>query len=117
MYQDMYDDQIASEISKGRGLGLADRLVQQPRRSGLPGTTQGGSTASGSSGPAGPSSGATGTPGSSAGAGTSGTSSSAAATATGSTASSCPSSAQQLQFAQSLGPRRSRPPDSWASAP
>ena len=44
MYQDMYDDQIAAEISKGRGLGLADMLVQQLRRSGLPGTAQGSST-------------------------------------------------------------------------
>jgi flagellar protein FlgJ len=104
MYQDMYDDQIASEISKGRGLGLADMLVQQLRRTGLPGTTQGSSTASGASGTAGSSSGATGTPGSSAATGTSGTSSAAAATTTGSTASSCPSTAQQLQFAQSLWP-------------
>jgi flagellar protein FlgJ len=108
MYQDMYDDQIASEISKGRGLGLADRLVQQLRRSGLPGTTQGSSTASGSAGSAdsagsaGSSSGARGTPGSSAAAGTSSTAASAAATR--STASSCPSTAQQLQFAQSLWP-------------
>jgi peptidoglycan hydrolase FlgJ len=101
MYQDMYDDQIASEISKGRGLGLADMLVQQLRRTGLPGTTQGSSTASGASGS---SSGATGTPGSSAATGTSGTSSAAAATTTSSTASSCPSTAQQLQFAQSLWP-------------
>ena len=50
MYQDMYDDQIAAEISKGRGLGLADMLVQQLRRSGLPGTTQGSSTTSTASG-------------------------------------------------------------------
>lgn len=32
LYQDMYDDQIAAEISKGKGLGLADMLVQQLRR-------------------------------------------------------------------------------------
>jgi peptidoglycan hydrolase FlgJ len=102
MYQDMYDDQIASEISKGRGLGLADMLVQQLRRSGLPGTTQGNSAASGSSGAAGSPSGAKGTPGSSAATGASSTP--AAAAATGATASSCPSTAQQLQFAQSLWP-------------
>jgi len=103
MYQDMYDDQIASEISKGRGLGLADMLVQQLRRSGLPGTTQGSSATSGASGFSGPSSGATGASGSTAGTGASGASSSAAATS-GSTASSCPSTSQQLQFAQSLWP-------------
>ena len=102
MYQDMYDDQIASEISKGRGLGLADMLVQQLQRSGLPGTTQGSSGTSGSSGSSASSSGTTGASSSAAGNGTSRTSSSAA-TAT-STASSCPGSAQQLQFAQSLWP-------------
>lgn len=91
MYQDMYDDQIASEISKGRGLGLADRLVQQLRRSGLPGTTQGSSGTSGTSGSSGASA-------------ASGASSAAAATTSTSTASSCPSTAQQLQFAQSLWP-------------
>jgi len=32
MYQDMYDDQVAAEITKGKGLGLADMLVQQLRR-------------------------------------------------------------------------------------
>lgn len=32
LYQSMYDDQIAAEISKGKGLGLADMLVQQLRR-------------------------------------------------------------------------------------
>ncbi len=100
MYQDMYDDQIASEISKGRGLGLADMLVQQLRRSGLPGTTQesSGGASTQSAAPA-----------------TSGASSSSAATATssvtsstvgttGTDTSSCPSSAQQLEFAQSLWP-------------
>jgi peptidoglycan hydrolase FlgJ len=34
LYQDMYDDQIAAQISKGKGLGLADMLVQQLRRAG-----------------------------------------------------------------------------------
>jgi flagellar protein FlgJ len=29
MYQDMFDDQIAMELSKGKGLGLADMLVRQ----------------------------------------------------------------------------------------
>ena len=31
-YQDMYDQQLALQISKGPGLGLADMLVQQLRR-------------------------------------------------------------------------------------
>jgi flagellar protein FlgJ len=29
MYQDMFDDQIAMQLSKGKGLGLADMLVRQ----------------------------------------------------------------------------------------
>jgi flagellar protein FlgJ len=29
MYQDMFDDQIALQLSKGKGLGLADMLVRQ----------------------------------------------------------------------------------------
>ncbi|MFZ0553364.1 MAG: rod-binding protein, partial [Steroidobacteraceae bacterium] len=91
MYQDMYDDQIASEISKGRGLGLADRLVQQLARSGLPGTAQGSSKASGSSGSPDSPSGAKGAAGGSGASGTGGSASSDAATTTSSTASTCPS--------------------------
>ena len=34
-YQGMFDDQLAVELSKGKGLGLADMLVQQLSRSGL----------------------------------------------------------------------------------
>jgi flagellar protein FlgJ len=34
-YRDMFDDQFAVEMSKGRGLGLADMLVQQLTRAGL----------------------------------------------------------------------------------
>ena len=34
-YRDMFDDQLAVEMSKGRGLGLADMLVQQLTRAGL----------------------------------------------------------------------------------
>ena len=34
-YQDMFDDQIAVHLSKGRGLGLADMLVRQLTQSGL----------------------------------------------------------------------------------
>ena len=29
MYQDMFDDQIAMQLSKGKGLGLADMLIKQ----------------------------------------------------------------------------------------
>jgi flagellar protein FlgJ len=38
-YQDMYDEQLAVQMSQGKGLGLADMLVQQLTRSGLKGTT------------------------------------------------------------------------------
>jgi peptidoglycan hydrolase FlgJ len=37
MYQDMFDDQIAMQLSKGKGLGLADMLVRQ-LQGGVPGT-------------------------------------------------------------------------------
>lgn len=37
-YQDLYDQQLALEISKGPGLGLADMLVQQLRREGVGGS-------------------------------------------------------------------------------
>ncbi len=37
MYQGMYDDQLALQMSKGRGLGLADMLVRQLQRLGVPG--------------------------------------------------------------------------------
>jgi peptidoglycan hydrolase FlgJ len=40
-YQGMFDDQLAVELTKGRGLGLADMLVQQLTRAGLvPGSPQ-----------------------------------------------------------------------------
>lgn len=34
-YQDMFDDQMAMHLSKGKGLGLADMLVQQLTQSGM----------------------------------------------------------------------------------
>src|SRR5689334_1338099 len=34
-YQGMFDDQLAVEMTKGKGLGLADMLVQQLTRAGL----------------------------------------------------------------------------------
>jgi flagellar protein FlgJ len=39
MYQGMYDDQLALQLSKGRGLGLADMLVRQLQRLGAAGAT------------------------------------------------------------------------------
>lgn len=39
MYQDMFDDQIAMQMSKGKGLGLADMLVRQ-LQGGVTGTQQ-----------------------------------------------------------------------------
>jgi len=35
LYQSMFDQQISTQMSKGKGLGLADMLVQQLTRSGL----------------------------------------------------------------------------------
>jgi flagellar protein FlgJ len=37
-YQEMYDQQLAVQMSQGKGLGLAEMLVQQLTRSGLKGT-------------------------------------------------------------------------------
>ena len=34
-YQDMFDDQMAMQLSKGKGLGLADMLVQQLSQAGM----------------------------------------------------------------------------------
>src|SRR6201996_5593766 len=39
MAQGMYDDQLALQMSKGRGLGLADMLVRQLQRLGVAGAT------------------------------------------------------------------------------
>jgi flagellar protein FlgJ len=117
MYQDMYDDQIAAEISKGRGLGLADRLVQQLRGGGIGGADRESSiaadAASHSTSPASStsaissSSATVPTRPAPAARETSRTSASAPATtaSTSTSQSACPSSAQQLQFAQSLWPQ------------
>lgn len=37
MYQGMFDDQLAVQLSKGRGLGLADMLIRQLQRQGVVG--------------------------------------------------------------------------------
>lgn len=39
MYQGMYDDQLALQLSKGKGMGLADMLVRQLQRLSAPGAT------------------------------------------------------------------------------
>jgi flagellar protein FlgJ len=36
-YREMFDDQLSIELSKGKGLGLADMLVEQLKRAGLAG--------------------------------------------------------------------------------
>src|SRR5580693_6803962 len=49
-YQGMYDDQLALQLSKGRGLGLADMLVKQLQRMGAAGASAAGSSAPGTGG-------------------------------------------------------------------
>src|SRR5215470_13904375 len=44
-YQGMFDDQLSMELTKGRGLGLADMLVQQLTRAGLAGGAKDSATA------------------------------------------------------------------------
>jgi flagellar protein FlgJ len=56
-YQSMFDQQIASQLSKGKGLGLADLLVQQLTRSGLVQNSQGSAASSATSTNAAPASG------------------------------------------------------------
>ncbi|MDE2451356.1 MAG: flagellar assembly peptidoglycan hydrolase FlgJ [Gammaproteobacteria bacterium] len=127
LYQEMYDDQVAAEMSKGKGLGLADMLVRQLRGGSIGGGDPVGMTPSSSVGaaPAAPSSGtsragasatAVGATASTAGVnGTAGTTTASAAsanlestTATTTAAtdapSACPTSAQQAAFAQGLWP-------------
>jgi flagellar protein FlgJ len=47
-YQEMYDQQLAVQMSQGKGLGLADMLVQQLTRSGLNGSAATSGTQAGS---------------------------------------------------------------------
>jgi flagellar protein FlgJ len=113
LYQDMYDDQIAAVMSRGKGLGLADMLVQQLRREGM-GAAQGTSqsaTATSRAGSAAATPSGIGIEGGSSP--TSGTRPSTAASVpsgvmdsptVGSPAGSCPTTAQQAAFAQALWP-------------
>ena len=93
LYQQMYDDQVAAEMSKGKGLGLADMLVQQLRRGGIGGADPAGTT---SAQPAG-----------SAPVPASSSAPQPRTNATGAAASAangCPSSAQQAAFVHALWP-------------
>jgi flagellar protein FlgJ len=45
MYQGMADDQLSVQLSKGKGLGLADMLVRQLQKMGVKGADEAGSTA------------------------------------------------------------------------
>jgi flagellar protein FlgJ len=122
LYQEMYDDQVASEMSKGKGLGLADMLVQQLRHAGVGGTD---SSAKGSSkaAPAGTTAaiggaqttgtaGTSGTVSTAASAGANGNAgtTASASNSTGATlsatagAAACPTTAQQTAFANALWP-------------
>lgn len=47
-YQQMYDDQLAKEITRGHGLGLADMLVRQLQRKGAGGPHSAGAAGAGS---------------------------------------------------------------------
>lgn len=110
-YQDMYDQQLALQISKGPGLGLADMLVQQLRRGGLGGGTGSAGSAGGSrsgghtsaapaSIPAAPESSTASPPAS-----TSGAAATSASASASSAADSCAAaSGQQIGFARSLWP-------------
>ena len=51
-YRDMFDDQMSLELTRGKGIGLADLLVRQLRQSGS-GSGTGSATGTGSSGAAG----------------------------------------------------------------
>ncbi|HEX3845011.1 MAG TPA: flagellar assembly peptidoglycan hydrolase FlgJ [Steroidobacteraceae bacterium] len=106
LYQEMYDDQVAAEMSKGKGLGLADMLVQQLRRGGLAGTSSSG-TLNVSSIPASAqprTAGPAGLPPGKANGTASTSNATTGANTSASAADACPSSAQQAAFAHSLWP-------------
>ena len=50
MYQGMADDQLSVQLSKGKGLGLADMLVKQLQKMGVKGAGQGAGQAAGTTG-------------------------------------------------------------------
>jgi len=99
LYQDMYDDQIAAVMSRGKGLGLADMLVQQLRR-------ESGAADPSSSKPAGgtPQSASAATATAAGGIGALASPPTDRAAVAGSAQAACPTVAQQTAFAQSLWP-------------
>ncbi len=111
LYQEMYDDQVAAVMSRGKGLGLADMLVQQLRREGM-GTTRSasqGATATSRAGSAaattpGTASGSSATPAARPGTAGSIPSSVMNGPTANSPAGACPPTAQQAAFAQALWP-------------
>ena len=125
LYQEMYDDQVAAEMSKGKGLGLADMLVQQLRRGGIGGADSKTGTAAtpvqsarkpitavstiSTAGIAGAMTAARANAGASAPVGaranaTAGVNAGTAVPAATVSAVACPSSTQQTEFARSLWP-------------
>jgi peptidoglycan hydrolase FlgJ len=112
LYQEMYDDQLAAEMSKGKGFGLADMLVQQLRRGATSaadtaGTTAphpGSSTRSGAAASTAITGGIAGTKGTGASRSTSGAGAATGTSDTHSASNPCPSSAQQADFARTLWP-------------
>jgi flagellar protein FlgJ len=87
-YQGMYDDQLAIQLSKGRGLGLADMLVRQLQRMGAGGAATGAAAA-----------------GSGKGGATTGTVSGAGAAAATRSAPPTAATAVQQNFVQGLWPQ------------
>ena len=110
LYQQMYDDQVAAEMSKGKGLGLADMLVQQLRGGAIGGPNPTGTNSSRPAGNAAALTTSAVATTSASAAGTTATTSAhamavnAAGTAATGASSACPTSAQQAAFAQALWP-------------
>jgi flagellar protein FlgJ len=121
LYQEMYDDQVAAQMSKGKGLGLADMLVQQLRRGGIGGGADPTSATAPKSAVgalpratrtaprAGAATSASGTTAGTANATSAATASTASTAGTTSTttagaAGACPTTAQQAAFAHALWP-------------
>ncbi len=94
LYQEMYDDQLAATMSKGKGLGLADMLVQQLRRERAGDVDPSGASASTTSAATTATTGSVNT-------------ADTAASTSGATAASesfCPTRTQQAAFANALWP-------------
>ena len=108
-YQDMYDQQLAVQMSQGKGLGLADMLVQQLTRRGATGSSAAVSQAPGSSTES-PGTAAAGTPTAGTLTGGANAGSAAAAGAVGSKhqGSSGTSLSQRIGFVQQLAPYAQR---------